>query len=324
MERAVRIYEHGPAEILKIEPIDPAPPGPGEVLIRHTAIGLNFVEVYYRRGSFPVPALPAILGNEGAGIVEALGPGVTSLAVGDRVVYADGPMGAYATVRLYPADRLVRIPGDIDDAQAAASFLRGVTARMLLKEAVRLAPGDTVLFHAAAGGTGLIFSQWARSLGIRVIGTVSGAAKAEAALKAGAFAVIDYAAEDFVERVRAITRGEGVTAVFDAVGRDTFLRSLDVLKPRGTLVAFGKASGHPPQIDPFILSTKALSLTWPIRPVFTADRALLEENADDLFDAIRRGVLDVGPQRSYALDDIVAAHRDLENRQIIGAAVIRP
>ena len=324
MERAVRIYEHGPAEILKIEPIDPAPPGPGEVLIRHTAIGLNFVEVYYRRGSFPVPALPAILGNEGAGIVEALGPGVTSLAVGDRVVYADGPMGAYATVRLYPADRLVRTPGDIDDAQAAASFLRGVTARMLLKEAVRLAPGDTVLFHAAAGGTGLIFSQWARSLGIRVIGTVSGAAKAEAALKAGAFAVIDYAAEDFVERVRAITHGEGVTAVFDAVGRDTFLHSLDVLKPRGTLVAFGKASGHPPQIDPFILSTKALSLTWPIRPVFTADRALLEENADDLFDAIRRGVLDVGPQRSYALEDIVAAHRDLENRQIIGAAVIRP
>ena len=324
MERAVRIYEHGPAEILKIEPIDPAPPGPGEVLIRHTAIGLNFVEVYYRRGSFPVPALPAILGNEGAGIVEALGPGVTSLAVGDRVVYADGPMGAYATVRLYPADRLVRTPGDIDDAQAAASFLRGVTARMLLKEAVRLAPGDTVLFHAAAGGTGLIFSQWARSLGIRVIGTVSGAAKAEAALKAGAFAVIDYAAEDFVERVRAITHGEGVTAVFDAVGRDTFLRSLDVLKPRGTLVAFGKASGHPPQIDPFILSTKALSLTWPSRPVFTADRAPLEENADDLFDAIRRGVLDVGPQRSYALDDIVAAHRDLENRQIIGAAVIRP
>lgn len=324
MERAVRIYEHGPAEILKIEPIDPAPPGPGEVLIRHTAIGLNFVEVYYRRGSFPVPALPAILGNEGAGIVEALGPGVTSLAVGDRVVYADGPMGAYATVRLYPADRLVRTPGDIDDAQAAASFLRGVTARMLLKEAVRLAPGDTVLFHAAAGGTGLIFSQWARSLGIRVIGTVSGAAKAEAALKAGAFAVIDYAAEDFVERVRAITHGEGVTAVFDAVGRDTFLRSLDVLKPRGTLVAFGKASGHPPQIDPFILSTKALSLTWPSRPVFTADRAPLEENADDLFDAIRRGVLDVGPQRSYALEDIVAAHRDLENRQIIGAAVIRP
>ncbi|CEJ11805.1 Quinone oxidoreductase 1 [bacterium YEK0313] len=324
MERAVRIYEHGPAEILKIEPIDPAPPGPGEALIRHTAIGLNFVEVYYRRGSFPVPALPAILGNEGAGIVEALGPGVTSLAVGDRVVYADGPMGAYATVRLYPADRLMRIPGDIDDAQAAASFLRGVTARMLLKEAVRLAPGDTVLFHAAAGGTGLIFSQWARSLGIRVIGTVSGAAKAEAALKAGAFAVIDYAAEDFVERVRAITHGEGVTAVFDAVGRDTFLHSLEVLKPRGTLVAFGKASGHPPQIDPFILSAKALSLTWPIRPVFTANRALLEKNADDLFDAIRRGVLDVGPQRSYALDDIVTAHRDLESRRIIGAAVIRP
>ena len=324
MERAVRIYEYGPAEVLKIEPIEPIPPGPGEALIRHTAIGLNFVEVYFRRGSFPVPALPAILGNEGAGIVEALGPGVTDLAVGDSVVYADAPMGAYATVRHYPAERLVRIPDDIDDAQAAASFLRGVTARILLKEAVRLAPGDTVLFHAAAGGTGLIFSQWAQSLGIRVIGTVSSPAKAAAALKAGAVAVIDYTKEDFVDRVRAITKGEGVTAVFDAIGRDTFLRSLDVLKPRGTLVAFGKASGHPPQIDPFLLSSKALSLTWPIRPVFTASRALLEANANDLFDAIRRGVIDVAPQRSYALDDIVTAHRALENREIVGAAVIRP
>ena len=204
MERAARIYEYGPPEVLRIEPIDVPAPGPGEALIRHTAIGLNFVEVYFRRGTFQVPALPAVLGNEGAGIVEAVGPGVTDINVGDRVVYADGPLGAYATVRLYPADQLVRIPDAISDAEAAASFLRGVTARMLLREAVRLHPGDTVLFHAAAGGVGLLFAQWARALGIRVIGTVSDDAKVAVARDAGCVEVINYVRQDFVERVRAI------------------------------------------------------------------------------------------------------------------------
>lgn len=324
MERAVRIYEYGAPEVLRIEALDRPEPGPGEALIRHTAIGLNFVEVYFLRGTFKVPELPAILGNEGVGIVEAVGAGVTEVAVGERVAYADGPLGSYATVRLYPADRLVRVPDAVGDDQAAASFLRGVTARMLLKEVAPLAAGDTVLFHAAAGGVGLIFAQWARALGIRVIGTVSSPAKAEAARKAGCFEVIDYGSEDFVARVGGITGGEGVAAVFDAVGRDTAAGSLSVLRPRGTLAFFGKASGDVPVLDPFALAARSLYVTWPIRPVYTASRAQLEAAAADLFEAIAKGTIDVGPSRSYALDDIVSAHRDLEDRQIIGAAVIKP
>lgn len=324
MERAARIYKYGPPEVLQIEPIDIPTPGPGEALIRHTAIGLNFVEVYFRRGVFRAPALPAILGNEGAGVVEALGPGASGVAIGDRVVYADGPLGAYATVRVYPADQLVRIPDTISDALAAASFLRGTTARMLLKEAVSLHPNDTVLFHAAAGGVGLIFTQWARELGIRVIGTVSDDAKASFAREAGCLAVINYAKEDFVERVADITKGEGVAAVFDAVGRDTFLKSLETLKPRGVLAAFGEASGPPPTISPSLLAPKSLYVTWPIRPNYTANREQLEQSAADLFDAIGRGIINVSPSCRYALDDIIAAHSDLEGRKIIGAAVIEP
>ena len=195
---------------------------------------------------------------------------MTGISVGDRVVYADGPLGAYATVRLYPAGQLVRIPDAISDAQAAASFLRGVTARMLLKEAVTLNSGDTVLFHAAAGGVGLLFAQWARALGIRVIGTVSDDAKVAAARHAGCVEVINYARQDFVESVRTITDGEGVAAVFDAVGRDTFLKSLETLRPRGVLAIFGKASGDPPALDPFLLAPNSLYVTWPIRPNYTA------------------------------------------------------
>ena len=324
MERVARIYEYGPPEALTIEPIETPTPGPGQALIRHTAIGLNFVEVYFRRGTFEVPALPAVLGNEGAGVVEAVGPGVDDVSIGDRVVYADGPLGSYATARVYPADRLVRIPDGVSDAQAAASFLRGVTARMLLKEVVSLRRDDTVLFHAAAGGVGLLFTQWARALGVRVIGTVSSEAKAAAARQAGCVEVIDYVKEDFVTRVRKLTGGEGVAAVFDSIGRDTFLKSLEVLRPRGALVAFGQASGSPPPFDPFLLAPKALHVTWPGRHIYTASREELATSAADLFAAIRDGVLNVAPSRTYALDDIVLAHRDLESRQIIGAAVIEP
>lgn len=324
MERAARIYQYGPPEVLQIEPIEVPVPGPGEALVRHTAIGLNFVEVYFRRGTFQMPVLPAVLGNEGAGIVEAIGPGVEDVGVGDRVVYADSPIGAYATVRLYPADQLVRIPAAVSDEQAAASFLRGVTARMLLKDVVPLHPGDTVLYHGAAGGVGLLFAQWARALGIRVIGTVSSAEKAAAARAAGCIETIDYRTHDFVEQVKAITGGEGVAAVFDSVGQDTFLKSLESLRPRGALVAFGKASGNPPAIDPFLLAPKGLYVTWPIRPVYTARRVDRERSTDELFEAIAGGILDVGPNRIYPLDDIVTAHRDLEGRKVIGAAVIRP
>ena len=324
MERAVRIHEYGPPEVLKIERVETPTAGPGQALIRHTAIGLNFVEVYFRRGTFQAPALPAVLGNEGAGVVEAVGPGVNDVSIGDRVVYADGPLGAYATARIYPADRLVRIPEGVSDAQAAASFLRGVTARMLLKEVVPLHRDDVVLFHAAAGGVGLLFAQWARALGVRVIGTVSSAAKAAAARQAGCIEVIDYTKEDFATPVRDLTGGEGVAAVFNSIGRDTFLKSLKALRPRGALVAFGQASGSPLAFDPFLLAPKALHVTWPGRHIYTASRQELETSADDLFAAIRDGVLDVGPARTYALDDIVQAHRDLESRQIIGAAVMEP
>jgi NADPH:quinone reductase len=324
MERAVRIYEYGSPAALKIEAIETPTAGPGQALIRHTAIGLNFVEVYFRRGTFQVPSLPAVLGNEAAGVVEAVGPGVTDVSVGDRVVYADGPLGAYATARIYPADRLVRIPDGVSDAQAAASFLRGVTARMLLKEVVSLARDDMVLFHAVAGGVGMLFAQWARALGIQVIGTVSSEAKAAAARRAGCIEVIDYIKEDFVTRVHELTGGEGVAAVFDSIGRDTFLKSLEALRPRGALVAFGQASGSPPAFDPFLLAPKALHVTWPGRHIYTASRRQLETSAADLFAAIREGILDVGPSRTYAFNDIALAHRDLESRQIIGAAVIVP
>jgi NADPH:quinone reductase len=324
MERAARIYEYGPPEALTIEPIETPTPSPGQALIRHTAIGLNFVEVYFRRGTFEVPALPAVLGNEGAGVVEEVGPGVDGVSIGDRVVYADGPLGSYATARVYPADRLVRIPDGVSDAQAAASFLRGVTARMLLKEVVSLRRDDSVLFHAAAGGVGLLFTQWARALGVRVIGTVSSEAKAAAARQAGCVEVIDYVKEDFVTRVRKLTGGEGVAAVFDSIGRDTFLKSLEVLRPRGALVAFGQASGSPPLFDQFLLAPKALHVTWPGRHIYTASRQQLDTSGADLFDAIREGILDVGPTRTYAFDDIVSAQHDLESRQIIGAAVIEP
>jgi NADPH:quinone reductase len=324
MERAARIHRYGPPEALTIEPIETPAPRLGQALIRHTAIGLNFVEVYFRRGTFEAPALPAVLGNEGAGVVEAVGPGVHDVSIGDRVVYADGPLGAYATARVYPADRLVRIPDGVSDTQAAASFLRGVTARMLLKEIVPLQRGDMVLFHAAAGGVGLLFAQWAKALGVRVIGTVSSAAKATAARQAGCFDVIDYMKDDFVARVHDLTDGEGVAAVFDSIGRDTFLKSLEVLRPRGTLAVFGQASGSPPAFDPFLLAPKALHITWPGRHIYTASREQLETSAADLFDAIRNGILDVGPSRTYAFDDIVSAHRDLESRRIIGAAIIEP
>jgi NADPH2:quinone reductase len=324
MERAARIHRYCPPEALTIEAIETPTPGQGQALIRHTAIGLNFVEVYFRRGTFKAPALPAVLGNEGAGVIEAVGPGVTDVSIGDRVVYADGPLVAYATARVYPADRLVRIPDGVSDAQATASFLRGVTARMLLKEVVPLQRDDTVLFHAAAGGVGLLFTQWARAFGIHVIGTVSSEAKAAAARQAGCVNVIDYTKEDFVTRVHDLTGGEGVAAVFDSIGRDTFLKSLEVLRPRGTLAVFGQASGSPPVFDPFLLAPKALHITWPGRHIYTASREQLETSAADLFDAIRKGILDVGPSRTYALDNIVSAHRDLESRQIIGAAVIEP
>jgi NADPH2:quinone reductase len=321
--RSTHTPVRGP-EVLAVEPVEVTAPGPGEVRIRHKAIGLNFVEVYFRRGTFPAPAFPAILGNEAAGVVEAVGRDVRGVAIGDRVAYADGA----ARLVHHGATLSGRSCGPhprFDQRRAGCGFVSTRGNGAFTIEGSRQASAyDTVLFHAAAGDVGLLFAQWARSLGIRVIGTVSDESKAAVARTAGCFEVINYSKENFVERVHTITNGAGVAAVYDAVGRDTFLDSLRTLRPRGTLVMFGKASGDPPPLDPFLLAPKSLYVTWPIRPVYTEHRAQLEAAAADLFDAIQRGILDVGPSRTYGLDDIVTAHHDLEGRRITGAGIIIP
>ena len=283
---AARIYEYGEPDVFRFETMDVPDPVGHQVLVRNTVIGLNFVDIYYRRGTLPVPEFPAIIGDEASGVVEAVGPNVTLVKVGDRVAYADA-FGAYTTVRLYPEDRLTLIPDGVTDDQAASSLLKGLTARYLLKETVQLHEGDTVLYHAAAGGVGQIFTQWARSLGIHVIGTVSTAEKAQIALQAGCTAVVNYSTEDFVERTFELTGGQGVKAVYDSVGKDTFRGSLAVLRPRGTLVQFGNASGFPEPISPFELAPRALYLTWAILPHYNNTPEALAASSADLFDAIQ-------------------------------------
>lgn len=320
--KAARIHAYGPPEVLVFEDIDVAAPGPGQLLIRNTVIGLNFVEVYYRRGTFPVPAFPAVLGNEAVGIVEAVGADVTGIKVGDRVVYSDDVHGAYSTFCLYSADRVAIVPNGISDQQAASSFLKGLTARYLLKETVKLQAGDTVLYHAAAGGVGQLFIQWAKTMGIQVIGTVSSHEKMAIALKAGCSHVINYRTDNFADRVMALTGNIGVKAVFDSVGKDTFVDSLAVLQPRGTLVVFGKASGNPPLINPFDLAPRSLTLTWPVLPVYVATPQQLASAAEDLFQAIETGIINVEPSRVYPFEQLIVAHRDLEERRTTGAAVL--
>ncbi|MDB6143641.1 MAG: putative alcohol dehydrogenase [Pseudomonas sp.] len=320
--RAARIHAYGPPEVLEFEDIKVPSPGPEQILIRQTVIGLNFVDVYYRRGTFPVSAFPAILGNEAVGIVEVVGSKVTTVKPGDRVVYSDNELGSYTTHCLYAADRVAIVPEAISDNQAAASFLKGLTARVLLKEVADLKAGDTVLYHAAAGGVGKVFSQWASALGIRVIGTVSSAEKATIALSAGCEHVINYRTEDFAVRVMELTGGVGVKAVFDSVGKDTFTGSFSVLQPKGTLVMFGKASGHPPMMDPFELAPRSLKMTWPSLPHFVGTAADLAAAAQDLFLAIENGLINVEPDRVYPFDRLVDAHRDLEERRTTGASVL--
>ncbi|EJZ17335.1 quinone oxidoreductase [Rhizobium sp. Pop5] len=320
--RAARIHQYGAPEVLKFEDIPIPEPADGEVLVRHTVIGLNFVDVYFRRGTMEVPSFPAVIGNEAAGIVEAVGRGVTSVKVGDRVVFGHST-GAYATRGVHPADRLAVIPDGVSDEQAAASFLKGLTARYLIKDVVPLKTGDTIVYHAAAGGVGQIFVQWAKSLGYRVIGTVSSQSKAEIARQAGCDHVINYSTEDFVARTFELTGGVGVDAVFDSVGEDTFRGSLAVLKVRGTLVQFGKASGEITPIDPYVLAAKSLHLTWGRLDHYVVTAAETAEAAADLFAAIEAGVLKVDPSRIYSFDDVVEAHRDLEGRRTTGSAVLR-
>jgi NADPH2:quinone reductase len=324
MTHAVRIHRIGGPDVLSYDevPLDPA--GPGQVRIRQTAIGLNYIDTYHRSGIYPLPALPAILGREGAGVVEALGPGVEGLAVGDRVGY---PMaaGAYAVERNIAVDAVVRLPDGVSDRLAAAILLKGLTAHYLLRRTHRVRDGETILIHAAAGGVGLIACQWAKRLGATVIGTVGSAEKAELARANGCDHPILYREEDFVARVREITRGAGVPVVYDSVGRDTFLRSLDCLAPLGTMVSFGQSSGAIDPLDIGILATKgSLFLTRPTLLTYIARRDDLLSSAAELFDAVLSGAVRVEVRQTYPLADAARAHRDLEARRTTGSTLLLP
>lgn len=323
MTHAIRVHATGGPEVLQWEPVEVGAPGPGEVRLRQTAVGLNYIDTYHRSGLYKLPALPAVIGMEAAGRVEAVGPGVTDVSVGDRVAYAM-VLGSYAEERLIAADRLVKLPNGIDDNTAASILLQGMTARYLLRETYRCTHDTVLLFHAAAGGTGLIACQWAKALGATVIGTVGSDEKAELAKAAGCTHVINYRTEDYVARVREITGGVGCDVVYDGVGRDTFPSSLDCLKPKGLWVSFGNASGAVPPFDIGILSAKgSLYATRPSLGTYIARREDLLTNAAELFEMIEKGAISVA-SRTYALGDAAQAHRDLEARRTTGSIVLVP
>jgi NADPH:quinone reductase len=322
MPKAIRIHQHGGPEVLKWEDVDPGQPGPGEALVRHEAVGLNFIDVYHRSGLYPLPAFPATPGLEGAGVVEAIGPNVTEVAVGDRVAYAGVPPGAYAEIRRIPAHRLVKLPLEIPAHQAAAMMLQGMTARYLLKGCWHVGPGTTLLLHAAAGGVGLIASQWARHLGATVIGTVGSPEKAELARAHGCEHPIVYTREDFAARVKEITGGRGVDVVYDSVGQTTYMQSLDCLRPMGMLVLFGQSSGPVPPFDLSLLAQKgSLFITRPTLMTYTARREDLLAHARDLFEVVLNGAVRIEAARTYPLSEAARAHRDLEARKTTGSSV---
>ena len=325
MPKAIRIHEYGGPEVLRWEEVEVGDPGPGQLRVRHGAVGLNYIDVYHRTGLYPLPSLPWIPGMEGAGRVEAVGEGVTEFKVGDRVAYASPPAGAYAEVRLIPADRVVALPNAIDDRTAAAMMLQGMTAQYLLRRTYRVQPGDFVLLHAAAGGVGLIACQWARYLDATVIGTAGSDEKAELARAHGCHHVIVYTRENFVERVREITGGQGVAVVYDSVGKDTFMGSLDCLRPMGMMVSFGNASGPVPPFEPGILAAKgSLFLTRPTLMTYTAKRADLLASAAELFEVVGSGAVNIEVRQTYPLAEIAQAHRDLEARRTTGSTVLLP
>ena len=325
MSKAIRIHQYGGPEALRWEEVEVSDPGPGQIRIRQSAVGLNYIDVYHRTGLYPLPSLPWTLGMEGAGRVEAVGAGVTELQVGDRVAYASPPVGAYAEVRLIAADRVVTLPEAIDDQTAAAMMLQGMTAQYLLRRTYRVQPGDVVLLHAAAGGVGLIASQWARHLGATVIGTVGSDDKAELARAHGCDHVIVYTRENFVERVREITSGQGVAVVYDSVGQATFMGSLDCLRPLGMMVSFGNASGPVQSFDPGLLAAKgSLFLTRPTLMTYTAQRADLVASAAELFQVVASGAVRIEVRQTYPLAEAAQAHRDLEARNTTGSTVLLP
>ena len=325
MSKAIRINAYGGPEVMTLVDVEVPAPGPGEVLIKQSACGLNFIDVYMRTGLYALPELPWGIGLEAAGTIEAVGNGVSDLGVGDRVAYITQPPGAYAEARVMPVEKLVKLPDAINDKTAAGMMLKGLTAQYLLRRTYNVKPGDTILMHAAAGGVGLIVCQWAKHLGATVIGTVGSEEKAALARAHGCDHTILYREENFKDRVRDITDGAGVNVVYDAIGKDTFMDSLDSLKPLGTMVTFGNASGPVPAIEPGILGAKgSLYLTRPTIFTHIATRAGLVEMTDDLFSVVSNGHVKIEVRQEYALADAVQAHTDLEARKTTGSTVLIP
>ena len=322
MTHAVRIHSNGGPEVLQWEKVEVPEPNAGDVVVRQIAAGLNFIDVYFRTGLYKVPAFPSAIGNEGAGVVEAVGDGVTEVEVGDRVAYCMS-LGSYTQRRLIPAKQLVKIPKGISEQQAAAVMLKGCTVQYLIRQTYPVQKGETVLFHAAAGGCGLIACQWLKHLGVRVIGTVGTAEKAELARAHGCDHPIVYTEDNFVDRVKELTDGRGVPVVYDSVGKDTFNDSLECLQPRGLMVSFGNASGAVEPFAPAILAAKgSLFLTRPTLATYTATRADLEKTSTDLFGVLSSGAVTVEVNQTYPLENAAQAHRDLEARKTTGSTIL--
>jgi NADPH:quinone reductase len=321
---AIRVARHGGPEVLELAQIEVADPGPGEVRIRSRAIGVNFVDIYHRSGLYPM-TLPHGVGVEGAGIVDAVGAGVSGLREGDRVAYAQSPVGAYAGIRVLPAATVVKLPASIDFETAAALMVKGLTVRYLFRQVYRLQGHETILFHAAAGGVGLIACQWARALGVKLIGTVGSAQKAQLARDHGAWATIEYSREDFVGRVLELTDGAKVPVVYDGVGKDTWEGSLDCLRPLGLMVSFGNASGPVTGVNLGILAQKgSLFVTRPTLATFVNPRERLEEACTELFDLVEQRKIEIRIERRYRLADAGQAHQDLAARTTTGSLILTP
>jgi NADPH2:quinone reductase len=324
MPHAVRIHATGGPEVLTYEEVAVGNPGRGEARVRHTAIGVNFIDTYHRSGLYKLP-LPSGIGSEAAGVVESVGEGVDWVKPGDRVAYSGGPVGAYSEARVMPADRLVRIPDGVSDRVAATLMLKGLTVQYLFRQTKRLEAGDTILFHAAAGGVGLVACQWARSLGVTMIGTVGSDEKAALAKAHGCTHTIVYTRENFVERVKEITGGKGVPVVYDSIGKETFPASLDCLQPRGLFVSFGSSSGPIPAFDIILLAQKgSLYATRPTLFTYAAARADLVAMADEMFGLVAAGKIVSEPRQTFALKDAAGAHIALESRGTVGATVLLP
>ena len=324
MSKAIRIHNHGGPEVMRWEDVPTPEPGPGDALVHHTAVGLNYIDVYFRTGLYKIPSMPATIGMEAAGVVRAVGADVRNVAVGDRVAYATAPIGAYATDRVIAADRLVKVPDGIDDQTAAAMMLQGMTAQYLIRRTHRVAAGETILVHAAAGGVGLILCQWAKHLGATVIGVVSTEAKAKLAREHGAEHVV-IGHDKLAAEVKRLTGGAMVPVVYDSVGKDTFMPSLDCLAPLGLMISYGNASGPVPPVDLGILSAKgSLYVTRPTLATYTSKPQDLQQSAAELFEVVKSGAVKIRVNQTFSLSDARAAHEALEGRQTTGSTVLLP